>query len=221
MIGRLFKLAFAVAILAALYVFFRPEADGLLDAVRDRWNVLRRDTAAAQIVDQEAVSPRVAEAAERRIGRLGTESRRESFTTNELQSLLEHRYGPTLPEYVSAPRIALHQDEVTVSVRLPVAKLPRADELGQIIELLPDTTDLEMRGSVLPFDDGYIAFTVDAITAHRIPLPSRFIPALLDMFGREDVAGLPADAIRIPLPDGARSAYVRSDSLVVLSTGNR
>jgi hypothetical protein len=221
MIGRLFKLAVAVAILAALYVFFRPQADSLLDAVRDRWNVLRRDTVAAQRVDQDGVSPQVAEATARRIGRLGTESRRESFTTNELQSLLEYRYRETLPEYVSAPRITLEQDEVTVRVRLPVAKLPRADELGQIIELLPDTTDLEMRGSVLPFDDGYIAFTVDAITAHRIPLPSRFVPALLDMFGRDDVAGLPADAIRIPLPDGARSAYVRSDSLVVLSTSKR
>jgi hypothetical protein len=43
----------------------------------------------------------------------------------------------------------------------------------------------------------------------------------LDLFGREDAPGLPADAIRIPLPDGASSAYVRSDSLVVLSTGNR
>lgn len=221
MIGRLFRWAVVVAVLAALYVYFRPEADGILEAVRERWNVLRRDTVAAQTVDQEGASPRLAEAAERKIGRLGASSRRESFTTNELQSLLEYRYRQVLPDYVSAPRITLDRDGVDVRVKLPTAKLPRVEELGQVVVLLPDTTHLALRGKVLPFEDGYIAFTVDEITAQRIPLPSRFVPPLLDMFGREDVPGLPADAIRIPLPDGARSAYVRSDSLVVLSTGNR
>jgi hypothetical protein len=170
---------------------------------------------------QDGVSPRTAELAEHRIGRLRGESRREAFTTSELQSLLEYRDLKMLPEYVSAPRITLERNEVTLSVKLPTARLPRVEELGQIVAVLPDTTHLEMRGTVLPFDDGYVAVTVDRVSAQRIPLPSRFVPALLDLFGREDAPGLPADAIRIPLPDGASSAYVRSDSLVVLSTGNR
>jgi hypothetical protein len=126
-----------------------------------------------------------------------------------------------IPDYVHSPRITLEQDKVAIALRLPADRLPRTGELGQMLALLPDTTDIEILGTLLPSDEGHVAFTVDAITAHRIPIPSRFVPTILEIFGREDVPGLPADALRIPLPVGAHSAYVRSDSLVILSTGVR
>jgi hypothetical protein len=220
MMGRIIKLAAVVAVLAALYIFFQPQADHVLALVQDRWNVLRRNTAEAQIA-QGGVSQRTAEVAEDKIARLRDGSRRESFTTNELQSLLEFRYGQMIPDYVHSPRITLDQDRVAIALRLPADKLSRTGELGQMLALLPDTTDIEILGTLLPSDEGHVAFTVDAITAHRIPIPARFVPAVLDMLGREDVPGLPADAFQIPLPVGARSAYVRADSLVILSTGVR
>ena len=220
MMGRIIKLAAVVAVLAALYIFFQPQADSVLTTVQDRLNILRRNTAEAQIA-QGDVSQRTAEVAEDKIARLRDGSRRESFTTNELQSLLEFRYRQMIPDYVHSPRITLEQDKIAIVLRLPADRLLHTGELGQMLALLPDTTDFEILGTLLPSDEGHVAFTVDAITAHRIPIPTRFVPTVLEILGREDVPGLPADALRIPLPVGARSAYVRSDSLVLLSTGVR
>ncbi|HUF67098.1 MAG TPA: hypothetical protein VMM79_00505 [Longimicrobiales bacterium] len=220
MMGRIIKLAAVAAVLAVLYIFFQPQADQVLALAQDRWNILRRNTAEAQVA-QGGVSQRTAEVAEDKIARLRDGSRRESFTTNELQSLLEFRYRQMIPDYVHSPRITLEQDKIAIALRLPADRLPRIGELGQMLALLPDTTDIEILGTLLPSDEGHVAFTVDAITAHRIPIPARLVPTVLDMFGREDVPGLPADALRIPLPVGARSAYIRADSLVILAAGER
>jgi hypothetical protein len=220
MIGRVIKIAAVAGVIGAGYLAFQPQADRALQALRDRWDLLRKDTAVVQ-APTTAVSETVAEEAQRKLARLVDGSRRETFTTHELQSLLQYRYETNLPEFVTSPRIAVERDQLAISVRLPTARVPGAGELGQILELLPDTTDLELRGVLLPADDGFVDFTIDAISAQRIPLPARIVPAALDMFGREDAPGLPDDAVRIPLPDGARTAYVRSDSLVVLSSHPR
>ena len=51
------------------------------------------------------------------------------------------------------------------------------------------------------------------IIAH---LPCRMVGAVLSRLGRRDEAGLPADALALPLPAGATNAYVRGDSLVLV-----
>ena len=43
------------------------------------------------------------------------------------------------------------------------------------------------------------------------------IPEILKALGREYVAGLPDDAIAIPLPAGLKTAYILRDSLVLVS----
>lgn len=220
MIRRIIRLALFVAIVTAAYIYFQPQADRLLEGVRDRWDLLRKDTVVAQ-EPEGSVSAQVADQAERKIEQIRDGTGRETFTTSELQSLLQFRYAQVLPEYVQSPRIRLDEDHVEVRVRLPVSRLPGTEDFRRILGLLPDTTDLVVRGTVLPYDDGYVAFAVDALTAQRIPLPARLVPPVLDLLGREDAPGLPDDAVRIPLPDGARNAYVRADSLVVLSTGVR
>jgi len=220
MIGRIFRVLAVAAVLAALYVLFRPQADAVISAARDRWDILRKDTLVAQ-VPAGSVSPSTAMAAERKLARLGESSSRETLTGNELQSLLLYRYQQLLPEYVKSPHIALDQDHVAIHVRLPTRMLPATADLGRMLVLLPDTADVEIRGVVVPSSDGYIDFTVDALTAQRIPLPSRMVPPALKLFGRVDAPGLADDAIRLPLPDGMRTAYVRSDSLVVLAAGAR
>jgi hypothetical protein len=45
------------------------------------------------------------------------------------------------------------------------------------------------------------------------------VPGALRRLGRKDEAGLPADALSLPLPPGADAAYVRGDSLVFLKNG--
>jgi hypothetical protein len=43
------------------------------------------------------------------------------------------------------------------------------------------------------------------------------VPGALTMLGRQDAPGLPRDAIAIALPRGVRAAYLRADSLILLS----
>jgi hypothetical protein len=86
-----------------------------------------------------------------------------------------------------------------------------------VAALLPDTTEVTVRGQLLPLDGGRVAFAIDEVTAAHIPLPRRIVPAALERLGRRDEPGLPRDALALPLPPGAAGAYVRADSLVLLA----
>ncbi|HSG64688.1 MAG TPA: hypothetical protein VLD39_06795 [Gammaproteobacteria bacterium] len=217
MFRRLFTLLVVVLVLGAV-AWYRPEARDLLRSLGDRWTVLRKDGAAAQELGP-AASAELADQAQRKLDRVQSGNGHESFTTAELQSLLQFRYRQLLPEYVGSPRVTLEGDHIAIRLRVPIERLPRVSDFGEILALLPDTTDLDIRGTLLPSDEGHVAFAVDAVSAQRIPLPRRLVPSALELLGRQDRPGLPEDAIVVPLPSGARSAYVRGDSLVLLSAG--
>jgi len=216
MVRSLVRLLILLAIVAAAWFYREPLLD-LGHAVADRWTELRR-TDAATAVPVELASPELAAVAQAKLDDLkGGLAARAAFSTAELQSLLEYRYRGLLPAFVDSPRVALVGDRVRLRVRVPVSRIPRARELGDIADLLPDTTDLLVDGRILPAADGNIAFAVDDVTAHRIPLPHRLVPMVLEVLGRRPGSGLPDDAISIPLPAGANAAYVRADSLVLLA----
>lgn len=215
MLRRLLTLVIVVAALGAV-AWFRPEVRDLLHQVRERWDVLRGDGAAAQVIGQ-VPSRELADRAQQKLERVQMGGGNESFTTAELQSLLQFRYRELLPDYVDSPRVSLEGDHIALRMRVPLDRFPQVRDLGEIAALLPDTTELDVRGTLLPSDDGHVAFAVDAVSAHRIPLPRRLVPPALELLGREDRPGLPDDAIAVPLPRGTRSAYVRDDLLVLLS----
>jgi hypothetical protein len=50
-----------------------------------------------------------------------------------------------------------------------------------------------------------------------VPIPPRLVPEILKALGRTETAGLPPDALAVPLPRGLRAAYVRSDTLVLVA----
>ena len=219
-IRRVFWLCVVLVLVGGAYWWFREDLRPYTDAVRERWETLRGQSPDA------AATPRTSQAlADRawvKVDAIRTgESSQASFTDIELQSLLEYRYPEVLPAFVDSPRITIEGDRLRLRVRIPVDRLPQVQELGEIAALLPDTTDLDIRGQLLPADDGRVAFAVDDVSAHRIPLPRRLVPAALELLGRKDEPGLREDAIAIPLPAGARAAYVRADSLVLLGRQDR
>jgi hypothetical protein len=217
MIRRLFLLVLFVVGFAAAYVL-RPEVRDVVASARERWAVLRKAPADSTGEDRAAASAEIAARAKSRLESLGKGTVRVvSFTDAELQSLLEFEYRQLLPAFVDSPRISLDGDHLRLRVRMPVERLPGVAELGEIAALLPDTTNLDVRGTILPGGEGHVAFAVDGVSAQRIPLPKRIVPSLLTALGREDKPGLPADAIDVPLPKGVRAAYVRGDSLVLLA----
>ena len=111
----------------------------------------------------------------------------------------------------------ISDDQLRLRARVPIDKLPRVDGLAEAAAFLPDTTELSVAGRLLPLGQGRVAFGVDEVSASRIPLPDRLISGALSRMGRRDEAGLPADAIALPLPPGAGSAYIRTNRLVLVA----
>ncbi|MCI0432537.1 MAG: hypothetical protein L0271_02645 [Gemmatimonadetes bacterium] len=212
-IGKLFFLGVVAVALVAAFLY----RDRLLTA----WAVLRGEPTAA-VAHDVAVSPELAASAQEKLDAVARGDHTEAaFATDELQSLLEYRYRDRFPAFVDSPRIRIQAGEVSLSVRVPVDRLPARRGLGEITALLPDTTDLVVRGELLAAEDGKVTFAVDGVSAHSIPLPARLVPAALEMLGRKDEPGLRSDAISVPLPEGTRAAYIRGDSIVILSSGQR
>jgi hypothetical protein len=213
---RLFFLVLMIALAGAAWTN-RERLRPFWEAAAARWQTLRADPAAADATRDRATAELAQQAQSKLDAVRSGEQTQASFTTDELQSLLVYKYRQLLPAFVDSPNVALEGDRIRLRMRVPVDRLPSVNELGEVGALLPDTAELDVRGQLLPSAEGQLAFAVDAVSAHRIPLPRRLVPSALEMLGRRDSPGLPADAILVPLPKGARAAYVRGDSLVLLS----
>ncbi len=185
---------------------------------RDRLTEIWRSVRGVEVVAEP--SPELAREAVAKLEQLKSgESRNVALTEIELQSLLLYKYRQLLPAFVDSPRVRIEKGKIEVEARVPVERLPQLTELGEAAAFLPDTTEVGVTGSILPLGGGRIALAVDQVRAARIPLPKRLVPAALRRLGRKDEAGLPADALALPLPPGADAAYVRGDSLVFLNNG--
>jgi hypothetical protein len=212
-LGRLVFLATVIVVLVAGFVY--------RDRVRAAWAALRGESA-AETQAGTAVSAELAATAQEKLDALARGDRSEAvFGTAELQSLLEYRYLDRLPAFIDSPRVEVDGGRVRLSMRIPVDRFPGAKGLGEVAALLPDTTDLVIRGALLAAEDGKVAFAIDGVSAHSIPLPRRLVPGAIEMLGLDAEPGLPADAITVPLPPGARAAYIRGDSIVILSSVQR
>lgn len=172
----------------------------------------------ASTTNQPEITPEIAERAQQKLEALETgDHDRIALAEDEVQSLIRFRYVQLLPAFVDSPHVALENGRLRLRARLPIDKLPRVGELRQIALLLPDTAEVSVVGVVLPLDSGRVALAFDEVSAAGIPLPNRIVPAVLTRLGRQDEPGVPADAVGVPLPHGAASAYVRRDSLVLVS----
>lgn len=201
-----------LALVAALAVF------GLLN--RDRITGAWRSLRGAEVVAAPLPSAELADVANQKLLKLRNgEARSVALTETEIQSLLLYKYRQLLPAFVDSPRVELENGKIQVHARVPVERLPQLSELGEAAAFLPDTTEVGVIGQILPLRAGRVALAVDQVRAARIPLPGRLVPGALRKLGRKDEAGLPADALAVPLPPGVDAAYVRGDSLVFLNNG--
>src|SRR4051812_22186913 len=143
------------------------------------------------------------------------------LSSDELQAILSKRFSAILPGYVDSARVELRDGRVHLSARVPTKNLPQLSTLGQVASILPDTTAIGVSGQLIPISDGRVALGVDNISAAGIPLPHRIVPEIIQKIRRASPPGLPDDALDFPLPPGASTAYVRGDSLVLLTRGTR
>jgi hypothetical protein len=152
---------------------------------------------------------------ERLRGQEGPE--RLSLGRAEISSVVRYALPGVLPPGVVDPAVEMEDRKILLAARVATGAFPDLPSLEEVVGFLPDTVDIRMRGSLLPFDETQAALHVDRIVAMRIPLPDRFTPEVLAALGREDRQGLPPDALLIPLPSGIESVYVLRDSLVLVA----
>lgn len=182
---------------------------------RDRilavWRSYTGGAASAQVP-----SPELADSAQAKLASLTSDRERVALSEAEIQSLVQFRVASYLPKYIVAPQVSLERDRLRVQARVPTAEFPRMDELVDVIGFLPDTTLIGVTGKLIPLAGPRVGLAVDELTAARVPLPRGLIPTVLRRFGRTDEPGLPPDALALPLPAGASTAYVRGDSVIFL-----
>jgi hypothetical protein len=137
----------------------------------------------------------------------------------EVSSVVRYSLPGLLPEGVSEPTVTFRGDDLLLSARVAVASFPDMPALAEVLGLLPDTVNIEMRGALIPFAPRLTALHVERVEASRIPLPARMVPGILNALGRREREGLPSDAMAIPLPNGITSAYVENDHLILVAEG--
>lgn len=208
---RLIRGLFALVLLAVLAVglwLYRDRIEALLpDAVRPSASVAR-----------EVPTQAMADHASAKLERLrGSDGERVSLSAAEIESLLLFRHAGLLPGFVESPRVELDDERFELYARMPVDRLPAREVLGAAADLLPDTVAVSLTGRLFPLTERRSALVVEGMEVAELPLPRRFVPTVLERMGRSDEEGLPADALAVPLPPGARAAYVRGDSLVLVA----
>lgn len=195
-----------VLLLLALGWIFR-------DRIADKWRSLRGDEPVAAEPSEATADAAAAKLEALRDG----SADRVALGAVELQSLLRYRYQGVLPAFARDPQVELEGDRVRLRIRVPADKLPDVKGLGDVASFLPDTTELELTGTLLPLDSGRVALATSEVQVARFPMPDRMINDALQRVGRRDEPGLPPDAIGVALPAGVRAAYIRNDSLILLA----
>lgn len=165
----------------------------------------------AQVLE---VSPAAAEQAEAKLARLG-QGEEVRLSETELTSLLRYRMQDRVPGDVEAPQVRLSGDTVRVSGRFPTDRLPASMDMGAARDFLPDTADVEVRGTLRTLEPGRAAVHVDVVTFARVPVPEQFYPEALARLGRRDEPGLQPAEYPVRLPQGVGSARVEGGELVL------
>lgn len=207
------KIVLTILLVAAAYAGWRwgpqvfPPLQELLDRIhpRDQAQVLSEALAVRTLDEFESF-------------RLGERGDRLVLGNAQLGSVLRYRLPGLLPEGVNSPTIDMGDGVLRIRARVARESFPTLPALENIIGFLPDTLTLEMEGSLAPLEDErWIALVIHRMEASRIPIPGRLIPEILRALGRENVGGLPLDAVAIPMPDGLERAFVLRDSLVLIA----
>lgn len=133
----------------------------------------------------------------------------------ELTAVLRYAVPGLVPQGIQDPVITLRDGRVHLRAKVVIGSFPDLPDLGPILGILPDTLDVELEASLMPYGELESALLVHRVEASRIPIPQRLIPEILTAMGRTDKPGLPPEAMTVPLPAGLGAAYVLTDSLIL------
>jgi len=135
----------------------------------------------------------------------------------EVTSVLRYSLPGLIPVGISDPEVRFGDGRVHLAARVVLRDFPDLPDLGPILGILPDTLDVVLHASLVPFGEEESALLIHDLEASRIPIPRRLIPEILRAVGRVDRPGLPPEALAVPLPSGLASAYILTDSLILSS----
>lgn len=171
----------------------------------------------AEVAPEAVPSAELAEATLDRLEafRAGSAGEQLRLGEAELTSVIRHALPGVLPPGVDQPTIRISDGRLHLSARVAIDAFPDLPSLREVVQILPDTVPVEMRGLLTPLDASRVALHVDRVEAANVPLPARLIPDVLRGLGRKDVRDLPPHALAIPLPEGLDGVYLLQDSLVL------
>jgi hypothetical protein len=161
------------------------------------------------------VSPEAAALARGKIERLQTDGDTARLSSIEASSLLRYDGPGWLTQRVSEAGVEFSGDTVKVSGTIATSELPSHPELDRVRVLLPDSSRVQISGTLDPLASGRMAVDIDEVTFAGIPIPARYYPDVLARFGRQDEPGLAPSALAVPLPEGVGSARVEGGYLVL------
>ena len=99
---------------------------------------------------------------------------------------------------------------LTSPTEYTLSRRPNTQPIGEASPCADTSVDHLLTGRIVDRSGGLLTFEAESTDEARETFA-------LNRLGRRDELGLPPDAVAVPLPPGARAAYVRSDSLVFLS----
>lgn len=135
----------------------------------------------------------------------------------EVTSVIRYSVPGLIPSGIRDPEVTFQDGRVHLSAQVVLAAFPRLPDLGPILGILPDTLNVKLQASLMPFGQEESALLIHNLEASRIPIPRRLIPEILRAMGRVERPGLPPEGMAVPLPTGLGAAYILTDSLIISS----
>src|SRR5687768_14267872 len=124
------------------------------------------------------VSPEAAVSAEAKLQSLEN-GEQVSLTSAELTSLFTYRPEVWTIRPIHSPVVEMAGDSVRLKGRVPKNEIPAEIELGPLRALLPDTTRVDVAGTVHSGTEQSIVLQVGTVEVEGMPVPSRFYSQLL------------------------------------------
>ncbi|MGM0669842.1 MAG: hypothetical protein ACQET1_08980 [Gemmatimonadota bacterium] len=165
-----------------------------------------------------APTPELADSVVGRVQRFQSRGEaRMALGSREITSVIRYAVPGLLPTGIRDPSVTLEDGRMHLRALVIRHEFPDLPDLGRILGILPDTLNVELHASLMPFGQEESALLVHGLEASRIPIPRRLIPDILRAVGRKERPGLPPEALAIPLPSGIEAAYIVTDSLILSS----
>jgi hypothetical protein len=133
----------------------------------------------------------------------------------EVTSVLRYTIPGLIPSGIRDLVVSFREGRVHLSAEVVLAEFPELPDLGPVLGILPDTLDVDLEASLMPFGSEESALLVHKVEASRIPIPHRLIPEILRAMGRVQRPGLPPEAMAVRLPSGMGAAYILTDSMII------